>query len=50
MIKLYKKTVNVNIFRNNEFSGLNFGYVMTIMSINFLRNQWVSSKVMAKLV
>ena len=51
MIELFKKTVNCLISLGII---LNFGYVMavdmTIMSINFLRNQQALSKVMAKLV
>ena len=41
-----------NILGNNKLRILDFGYVvavdMTIMYINFLTNQWVLLKVMAK--
>ena len=54
MIGLYKKLLMFNIFRNNEFRGLNLGYMMavnmTIMSITFVRNQCVLLKVMPKLI
>ena len=54
MIELYKKTVNCLISLGRyKLRVLNFGYVMAvdmiIMYINFLRNQQVTLKVMAKL-